>query len=110
VVQRARTLPASCRPQAVASHISTIACDGLSVSSIGRRLAGIAYAHKLAKEPNPCTAENVKVILAGIRRTLGTAPKRKAAATAERVRAMLDAWPHRRIKPARGRRSSFPGG
>jgi site-specific recombinase XerD len=84
-------LPAD--PRTVAWHISAIACDGMSVSSIRRRLAGIAYAHKLAKAPNPCTAEDVKVILAGIRRTLGTAPKRKAAATADRVRAMLDACP-----------------
>jgi site-specific recombinase XerD len=84
-------LPAD--PQAVAWHISAIACGGLSVSSIGRRLAGIAYAHKLAKEPNPTAAEDVKVILAGIRRTVGCAPKRKAAATADRVRAMLDACP-----------------
>jgi hypothetical protein len=63
------------------------------VGGVGRRLAGIAYAHKLAKQPNPCTAEDVKVIMAGIRRTLGCAPKRKAAAAAERVRAMLDACP-----------------
>jgi hypothetical protein len=41
-----------------------------------------AYAHKLAQQPNPCTAEAVKIMLAGIRRTLGTAPRRKAAATA----------------------------
>jgi site-specific recombinase XerC len=86
-----RPLPAD--PQAVAWHISAITCDGLSVSSIGRRLAGSAYAHKLAKEPNPRTAEDVKVILARIRRTLRCAPKRKAAATAERVRAMLSACP-----------------
>jgi integrase len=33
------------------------------------------------------------VILAGIRRTLGTAPKRKAAATAERIELMVDASP-----------------
>jgi integrase len=79
--------------QIVAWHISAIASAGLSVSSIGRRLAGIAYAHKLAKEPNPTDAEDVKVILAGIRRTVGTAPRRKAAATADRVRAMLDACP-----------------
>jgi site-specific recombinase XerD len=82
-------LPAS--PQAVAWHISALAQAGLSVSSIGRRLAGVAYAHKLAQEPNPTADEAVKVVLAGIRRTVGTAPKRKAAATAERIRLMLDA-------------------
>jgi site-specific recombinase XerD len=84
-------LPA--HPETVARYISVIASEGLSVSSIGRRLAGIAYGHKLRKAGNPCHDERVKVILAGIRRTLGTAPKRKAAATADRVRAMLDACP-----------------
>jgi site-specific recombinase XerD len=82
-------LPAS--PQTVAWHVSAIAQAGLSVSTIGRRMAGVAYAHKLAREKNPTTAEEVKVVLAGIRRTLGTAPKRKSAATADRIRAMLDA-------------------
>jgi site-specific recombinase XerD len=85
------SLPAT--PATVAWHISAAAQSGLSVSSIGRRLAGIAYAHKLAQQRNPCATEDVKIVLAGVRRTLGTAPKRKAAATAERVRAMLDACP-----------------
>jgi site-specific recombinase XerD len=91
VVKGLTSLPAA--PSAVAWYISSIAGDGLSVSSIGRRLAGIAYAHKLAKAPNPTADDEVKMILSGIRRTLGTAPKRKAAATADRVRAMLDACP-----------------
>jgi site-specific recombinase XerD len=39
------SMPAS--PEAVARFIAPCASDGLSVSSIGRRLAGIAYAHKL---------------------------------------------------------------
>jgi site-specific recombinase XerD len=85
------SLPAS--PQVVAWHISAIACDGLSASSIGRRLAGIAYAHKLTKLPSPTGSDDVRVILAGIRRTLGTAPKRKAAATAERIKLMVNACP-----------------
>jgi site-specific recombinase XerD len=84
-------LPAD--PRIVAWHIRAIASAGLSVSSIGRRLAGIAYAHKLAKEPNPTAAEEVKVILAGIRHTVGTAPRRKQAVTADRIRQMLDACP-----------------
>jgi len=77
----------------VAWHISTIACDGLAVSTIGRRLAAIAYAHELAGHEPPTSSKDVKVILAGIRRTLGTAPKRKAAATADRIKLMLDCCP-----------------
>jgi site-specific recombinase XerD len=91
VLKALLALPAT--PATVAWHISAIASDGLSVSSIGRRLAGIAYAHKLAKASNPCATDDVRVILAGIRRTIGTKPKRKQAATADRVRAMLDACP-----------------
>jgi len=87
----AASLPAE--PLTVARFISAQARAGLSVSSIGRKLAGISYAHKLRKVPSPTSTDDVKVILAGIRRTLGTAPKRKAAATAERIRQMLDACP-----------------
>ena len=71
-------------------HITVLADGGLSVASIGRRLASITYAHKLGREANPCTGDDLREVLAGVRRTLGTAPKRKAAATADRVRAMLD--------------------
>jgi site-specific recombinase XerD len=77
--------------QAVAWHIWAIAAAGLSASSVNRRIAGIAYAHMLARQPNPTASEEVRIVLAGIRRTIGTAPKRKAAATADRVRAMLEA-------------------
>jgi site-specific recombinase XerD len=95
-------LPAS--PATVARHIAWAAIPrptepgeqdggGLAVSSIGRRLAGIAYAHKLAKLPSPCAADDVRVILAGIRRSLTVAPRRKAAATADILRAMLQHCP-----------------
>jgi site-specific recombinase XerD len=85
-------MPAS--PEAVILHVTAVADAGLSVSSIGRRLAGIAYAHKLAKAPNPTSGEEVKAVLAGIRRTVGAAPRhRKAAATHDLVRRMLDVCP-----------------
>jgi site-specific recombinase XerD len=79
--------------ETVILHISWLADDGKSVSTIGRRLAGIAYVHKLGRYPNPCRNDDLAEVLGGIRRTIGTAPKRKAAATADRVRAMLDACP-----------------
>jgi integrase len=94
------SMPAS--PLAVVWHISAAAegwTDGdkprrpLTVSSIGRRIAGIAYAHLERGQPNPCTAPELKRVLGGIRRDKGTKPKRKAAATAPRIRAMLEACP-----------------
>jgi site-specific recombinase XerD len=72
-------------------HVTALADGGLSVSSIGRRLAAVTYAHKLGRAENPCTGDDLREVLAGVRRTLGTAPRRKAAATADRIRAMLDA-------------------
>ncbi len=92
---RARDLcPLPAAPETVSWHISSVACDGLSVSSIGRRLAAIAYAHKLAKLPSPTASEDVRVVLAGIRRTVGTAPtRRKQPVTAERLTAMLAQLP-----------------
>ena len=56
-------------------------------SSIGRRVAAIRYAHKLAGLP-PTDDERVRATMRGIRRSLGAAPSRKAAATADKVMAM----------------------
>jgi site-specific recombinase XerD len=88
-------MPAS--TDTVILYISAIADAGLSVSTIGRRIAAIGYSHKLGRQANPCTGDDLREVVGGIRRTLGTAPRRKAAATADRVRAMLDACPHTTI-------------
>jgi integrase len=76
-------LPAS--PETVARHLAQLAIDGLAVASIGRRLAAIRYAHKLAELESPTGHERVRTVLSGIRRTIGTAPVRKAPVTAERL-------------------------
>jgi site-specific recombinase XerD len=57
-------------------------------STVGRRVAAIRYAHKLAGYPVPTDDERVKATVRGIRRSLGTAPTKKAPATAERIVAM----------------------
>jgi hypothetical protein len=76
------TLPAT--PDTVARFLSAQATAGVKASTIGRRAAAIGYAHKLAghREP-PSNAEAVKAIMRRIRRTIGTAPERKAPATAD---------------------------
>jgi hypothetical protein len=43
--------------------------------------------------PNPTSAEEVKIVLARVSRTPGTAPKRKAAATVDVIMAMLKCIP-----------------
>ncbi|WP_238193576.1 site-specific integrase [Methylobacterium frigidaeris] len=82
-----RSLPAS--PEAVAGFLVAEAEAGRAASTIGRRLAAIKYAHKLARLPDPTEDEAVRATLKGIRRKVGTAPDQKAAATAEVLAAML---------------------
>jgi site-specific recombinase XerD len=81
-------LPAS--PQAVAAFIAAEAQAGRRAATITRRLAAIRYAHKLAgiSEP-PTNSELVRSTMRGIRRTIGTAPAKKAPATADLIAAML---------------------
>lgn len=82
-----RSLPAS--PDAVAGFLAHEARPGQATSTIGRRCAAIRYAHKLAGLPDPTDNEAVRSAMKGIRRTVGTAPKQKAAATADVLTAML---------------------
>jgi site-specific recombinase XerD len=85
--KRVPALPAD--PEAVAAFLAAEASRGARVSTIGRRLAAIRYAHKLAGHEPPTNAEAVKATLRGIRRTAGSAPARKAPATADKVLAMV---------------------
>ena len=61
---------------------------GTRPSTLGRRVAAIRYAHKLAGHSAPTDDERVKATMRGIRRSLGTAPRKKAPATAERIVSM----------------------
>ena len=80
-------LPAS--PRAVAGFLTHEAERGRAASTIGRRCAAIRYAHKLAGLPDPTDDADVRATLKSIRRTIGTAPVQKAAATVEVLAAML---------------------
>jgi site-specific recombinase XerD len=82
----ARALPAE--PATVAAFLGWEAGRQTRPSTIGRRVAAIRYAHKLAGHPAPTDDERVRATMRGIRRTVGTAPIRKAPATADRIRAM----------------------
>ena len=82
-----RSLPAS--PEAVSGFLAAEAQAGRSASTIGRRLAAIGYAHKLAKAPDPTDDEDVRATMKGIRRRAGVAPRQKAAATADVLAALL---------------------
>ncbi len=84
-------LPAE--PETVATFIAAEADAGTRPSTIGRRLAAIRYAHRLAGQPTPTDAEIVGVTMRGIRRTVGTTKVKKAPATAEVVVDMLSHIP-----------------
>ena len=86
-------LPAT--PGLVAAFVSGEARRGLSASSIARRVAAIRYGHLLAGHETPTESEAVKSVVRGIRHSIGTAPARKAVATADVVQRMLAApdWP-----------------
>jgi site-specific recombinase XerD len=79
-------LPAS--PEAIAAFLACEVERGIRSSTIARRVAAIRYAHRLAGHAVPTDDERVKATVRGIRRALGTAARKKAPATAERVISM----------------------
>lgn len=80
-------LPAA--PETVAAFVASEAERGTKASTIGRRVAAIRYAHKLAgASPLPTDDERVKATVRGARRTLGVAPVKKTPATSDRLIAM----------------------
>lgn len=85
--------PMPAAPEAVAAFLADQANSGLKPSTLGRRVAAIAYAHSLAGLDAPTRSKSVRVVLGGIRREKRIKPMQKAPATAERVTAMLAGIP-----------------
>jgi site-specific recombinase XerD len=79
-------LPATA--EALCAFLADEAAAGRRASTLGRRLAAIRYFHRAAGYDTPTGDEKVKAVLSGIRRTIGAAPVRKRAATADIVIAM----------------------
>jgi integrase len=77
----------------LAAYAAGLADSGRKYSTIRRRVAAIAYAHRLKGLERPDQAEAVKAVLRGIRRRIGVAVKRKAPATARAIGAMLKKLP-----------------
>ncbi|MFZ2136482.1 MAG: site-specific integrase, partial [Xanthobacteraceae bacterium] len=64
----------SALPATAESVAAFLACEverGIRSSTIGRRVAAIRYAHKLAGHAVPTDDERVKATVRGIRRTVG---------------------------------------
>jgi integrase len=74
-------LPAA--PATVAAYLGALASAGTKVSTVRRRCAAIGDVHRRAGHDNPAAHAGVKATLAGIARTLGSAPTKKTALTAD---------------------------
>jgi integrase len=84
----ASPLPAS--GATVAAYIAHRADEGAKPASVDLYLAAISEAHRCAGHASPRESAEVRTVRAGIRRTLGTAQRQAAPATAETVRAMVE--------------------
>lgn len=84
-------LPAS--PETVALHVADLATRGRKAATIARRVAAIAFAHRAAGFDSPSKAVEVSAVVAGIRRTHGTAPTKKSALTVDALRPVIAAMP-----------------
>lgn len=85
--QSAEPFPAP--PELIAAYLASLADRGLSVSTIGMRVAAIRWMHEARGVESPTAAKSVAATLAGIRRKLGVAQARKAPATSDRVKRMV---------------------
>jgi site-specific recombinase XerD len=86
--------PLPAEPATVALYVTHLARGGSAASTIQRRLAAISQVHQLAGHVPPPTQDwQVRQVVQGIRRSLGTAPAQKEAiltATLRRLVASCD--------------------
>jgi len=77
--------PLPAHPGQVAAYLGALAAGGARATTIARRAAAIRHVHCSLGHDNPAAHPGVKATLQGIRRSLGTAPRKKAALTADLV-------------------------
>lgn len=82
-------LPAS--PATVIAYLTALADSGAKANTINVKLSAISFRHKSAKLTDPTEHEDVKLVMAGIRRELGTRPAKKAPITLDDLRLMVGA-------------------
>lgn len=83
-------VPLPAEPGTIALYLTALAGAGAKASTIRRRLAALSQAHQLAGISPPPTADAiVRATMAGIRRTIGTAPAQKIAAVTVELRRLL---------------------
>lgn len=86
--------PLPCSSAAVRMYITHLAKAGQRPSTIQVKLAAIGLAHRSDGYHDPTRGEDVRELMKGIRRKLGTAPDQKSPVLREDLAAMVAALPH----------------
>ncbi|MGB3917555.1 tyrosine-type recombinase/integrase [Thiothrix litoralis] len=73
----------------VADFLASQANEGVSPSTLNRRVAAIRYAHEAAGYSTPTSDKLVSVTLKGIRRSSGVRATKKSAATIDKIYQMI---------------------
>jgi integrase len=89
------SLPAS--PAVIGLYVTTRARTGRKVSTIALGLAAVACKHREARLESPCGHDDVRELLAGVRRTHSVAPAQKAPLLAAQLRAIVEGLPETTI-------------
>jgi integrase len=84
-------LPASVN--AVAAYLTALADEGQKASTIQVKASAISFMHDGAKLPNPIKTQEIRALMAGIRRTIGTAQQGKAPIGLAEVKRIVAALP-----------------
>jgi site-specific recombinase XerD len=83
-------LPAT--PETVALYVTDLS-SSLKTATITRRISSISQAHQIAGMESPTSASKVRLVMAGIRRALGTAQIAKTPVLVEDLRRMMGRLP-----------------
>jgi len=80
-------------PQTLVMYLAARADQGIRPSTLSVTLSAITYEHERTGHPSPAGHRDVKQTWRGIRRRLGTAPKKKAPLSAAELQRMMDTLP-----------------
>lgn len=72
--------PLPAHPLAVAAWVAERAGEGRAIATISKDVAALRWAHEQAGHPDPTTSRDLRLVLRGLRRQHGTAPRHQAHA------------------------------
>lgn len=81
-------------PQTVANYLTENVENGMKVSTLTRRISSISQAHQAANIESPTHSIIVRSVMAGIRRSKGTAQQGKTPVLTSDIRVMVDTLPN----------------